>query len=288
MNTLKFTCLLIIFVLGLTAVNAQESDANVAITLERTACFGACPIYTVSILEDGTVIYNGEKFVEITGEQTSEIDSETVALMVEAFEKVGYFDWEETYDTMMITDQPTVITSVTHNGKTHRITRYDGDTTAPLALPFLAQWIDQMVNTQMWTGAQPNIAGISNGTDTAIITLQRTQCYGACPVYSVVVFENGTTVYTGIAHVNQIGVHIFEAEASAVTSIAQRAQIFGYFNWQDSYEDYMMTDQATVTTSVRWEDQFKSIVRYEGDPSAPVGLTWVEDIIDLLVTDMVG
>ena len=123
-----------------------------AITLERTACFRTCPIYTISIFEDGTVSYKGENFVQVTGEQTSEIAPETVKQMVELFKNSGYFDWKEAYDTQTVSDLSTVITSVTRDGKTHRIVRYTGDTTAPLALPFLEQWIDEMVNTQLWTG----------------------------------------------------------------------------------------------------------------------------------------
>jgi hypothetical protein len=44
-----------------------------------------------------------------------------------------------------------------------------------------------------------------------------------------------------------------------------------------------MTDQATAITSIRSEDQSKRIVRYDGDPNAPVGLLWVEDTIDRVV-----
>jgi hypothetical protein len=49
-----------------------------------------------------------------------------------------------------------------------------------------------------------------------------------------------------------------------------------------------MTDQATVITSIRWEDQFKRIARYEGDPNAPVGIVRIEESIHRLVTDLVG
>jgi hypothetical protein len=45
------------------------------------------------------------------------------------------------------------------------------------------------------------------------------------------------------------------------------------------------TDQTTVISSVRWEDQYKQIFRYNGDPNAPVGLVWIEDSIDALVSN---
>jgi hypothetical protein len=232
------------------------------------------------------VIYNGDNFVEVTGEQTIEIAPETVPVMVEAFANAGYFDWDEAYDTQNVSDLPSVITSVTRNGETHRIVRYAGDDSAPLALPYLEQWIDLMANTQLLTGVQPDPSAISNGTDTPLITLQREPCYGFCPVHNMALFEDGTVVYTGIANVDRIGVHVFKADAAAVTSLAQRAQIFGYFNWQESYEEHLMTDQATVITTIRWEDQFKRIVRYDGDPNAPIGLVRIEDSIDQLVTGL--
>ena len=149
MNKLVWFGLAVVFALAITPVSAQYAPANVAITLERTPCFGACPVYTVTILDDGTVTYTGERFVDVTGTQTSQIDPEIVAQMVQAFEDAGYFDWNETYDTMTITDLPSVITSVTRDGETHRITRYAGDSSAPLALPFLEYWIDEMTNSRL-------------------------------------------------------------------------------------------------------------------------------------------
>jgi len=287
-HLLKYVSLLAVCLLGAATLHAQDSEPGVAITLERTACFGACPIYTVTIFEDGTVRYNGERFVDVTGEQTSEIEPETVARMVEAFENAGYFDWDEAYDEMTITDAPSVITSVTRDGETHRIHRYTGDSSAPLALAFLEAWIDEMANTQQWTGVQPDISALSYGMDTPVATLQRTACFGACPVYSVALYADGTVAYVGIANVDDIGVHIFQGEGDAVESVAQRATISGYFDWQDSYEAALITDQSTVITSVRTDDAYKRISRYLGDPNAPVGLVWVEDSIDQLVTSLAG
>jgi hypothetical protein len=287
MKNLRVLGILILLVVGIASAHAQESDASIAITLERGACFGTCPMYTLTIYDDGTVIYEGENFVTVTGEQTSQIDPATVELMVEAFVNAGYFDWNETYLTQTVSDLPTIITSVTHNGETHQIVRYTGDT-APLALPYLENWIDVMANTGLWTGVQRDHTSITNGSGTPIITLQRDPCFGFCPVYSVAVYEDGSVVYMGIANVDNIGVQVFQTDLSFVTSVIDRARLSGYFDWQDSYEYQFMTDQATVITSITTADQFKRIVRYGGDPNAPVGLVWVEDSIDQLATDLIG
>jgi hypothetical protein len=285
MNMLKSISLLILFVLGGALVSAQESDSPTAITLERTACFGTCPVYSVSILEDGTVLYNGSDFVAVTGEQTSQIEPEKVQQMVEAFEAAGYFEWDEAYDTQTVTDLPTITTSVTHDGETHQIVRYAGDQSAPLALPFLENWIDTVANTALFTGAQTDISGISNGTSTPVVTLERTACFGFCPIYSIAAYEDGTVVYTGIANVDQIGVQILTVDPAMIESVAMRADVFGYFEWQDNYDTMLMTDQPTIITSVRFEDNFKRIVRYDGDMSAPIGLVRIEEFIDQLVEE---
>lgn len=258
--------------------SAQDSKADVAITLERTPCFGTCPVYTVSILEDGTVIYNGTNFVDIEGEQITQIEPETVDMMLQAFADAGYFEWDEEYTEQTVSDLPTVITSVTRDGATHQITRYAGDT-APLALPFLEQWIDIVANTAMWTGVQAEPSTVYNGMSTPVITLQRTPCFGFCPVYNLAIFEDGTAVYTGIANVDKLGVIVYQVEDFVVESLIQQATALGYFDWQESYETMVMTDQVTVITTIQTDEQYKRIVRYGGDPNAPVGLTWIEDNI---------
>jgi hypothetical protein len=282
-------------VLGTFAISAQTDEpteepaaastsdtisAEAAITLERTVCFGACPIYTVTIYQDGTVVYQGERFVDITGEQTSEIPVETVDAMVEAFAEAGYFEWEESYDNPSVTDLPSVITSVTRDGETHRIDRYTAATDVPVLLPFLEQWIDIMANTAMWTGVQPDLSANLNNGESPVATLERTACFGFCPVYNVALYADGTIVYTSIANVENIGVSLFRADPVAIDSIAVRAEATGYFDWQDSYDTMTITDQSTVISSIRTNDNYKRIVRYEGDASAPVGLTWVEESID--------
>lgn len=287
MNAIKILGLLML-VISSSALTAQQASNAPVITLERTACFGTCPVYTVGIFEDGTVVYEGERSVAVPGEQISQIAPETVALMIGAFEDAGYFAWNEAYDTQTVSDLPSTITSVTSAGETHRIVRYAGDNTAPLALPFLEQWIDAMANTSLWTGIQPDVVNITNAMTSPVMTLQHGPNFGTGPVYSVAAYEDGTVVFTGIANVNEIGVHIVEVDASTVSSIAEIAQIMGYFGWQDSYEERLMTDHATISTSIRWDDAFKRIVRYDGDPNAPIGLVRIEDSISRLVADQVG
>lgn len=285
MNKFRWFSLLMVTAFSMSYVKADEIKSTPVITLERTACFGTCPVYTVNIFEDGTVIYEGDRFVSVTGMQTGKIPSETVAAMVAAFKDAGYFDWNEAYDTQMVSDLPTVITSVMSADTTQRIIHYMGDSTTPLALSFLEQWIDEMTNSSLWTGIQPDVSILSDGTNTPLITLQHGPNFGSGPVYNIAAYADGTVVYTGIANVNRIGVYVFQTNPATITRIAQNAQITGYFNWQSSFEEPIITDQATIITSIRWADQLKRIVRYDGDPNAPIGIVWIENNVNQLITN---
>lgn len=281
--------MLMILLTGVAVVNALDVEVvevQPVITLERQACFGMCPIYSVQVYADGRVVYNGENHVEVTGEQTAQIEPEQVELMLNTIETLGFFEWDEAYDTMYVTDMPSVITSATLNGTTHRINRYGGDNTAPIALAYLEYWIDLMTHTATWTGVSPDFTYISPIGHEPLVTFERTPCFGRCPTYSVALFEDGTVIYLGLANVNQLGIRVLEVEPDTIARIVQAAEGYGYFEWADAYDGFFITDQATIITSIRNETQHKRITRYTGDPTAPVGLMWVENSIDALLGDL--
>ena len=261
---------------------AAAQDAEVAITLERGACFGSCPVYRVTIYTDGTVTFEGELFVQTEGTHTTTIEPAVVQQLLASFEEAGYFDWEDEYTEMNEGDLPTIITSVTRDGETKRITRYTGDSNAPLELPYLETWIDMAAYTSQFTGTSTTFAGIQTST-APVMTLERAPCFGMCPVYGVAVFADGTVVYLGIQHVAETGVRIANVDASEVEFLAMQTADFGYFDWEDEYSLQIITDQPYAITSLNWEDQYKQINRYDGDPNAPIGVVRFEDSIDRLV-----
>ncbi len=277
----KFSLIFGIIALALVAVlPAAAQDSQPVITLERTACFGACPVYTVSIYADGSVEYNGERFVVVEGAQTGTIDPAAVDQLVAGFVAAGYFDWNDAYTDMHVSDLPTITTSVTRDGETKQITRYAGDNSAPVALAYLENWIDAVAKTQQWTGKE---IALTNASGNAVISLQRTQCFGTCPIYALNLYEDGTVVYVGVNYVAVSGVQVSQIDADAVTGLIQMMTATGYFDWQDEYANITITDQPSVITSLSTPDQYKQIVRYGGDANAPVGLTWIEDRIDSAV-----
>lgn len=136
--------------------NANVPTEGTLITLERTACFGACPIYTVSIDGNGRIVYNGLDFVTATGEQTAQIDPQQVQELIDFMINGDYFELEDAYTNRFVTDMPSAITSLTVDGKMKRIDHYFGDDAAPLILQQVENRIDTVANTSQWTGQNPD------------------------------------------------------------------------------------------------------------------------------------
>lgn len=121
---------------------------SVVIRMERTQCYGPCPIYSVIITGDGTVTYDGKKFVKVKGPRVLRIRPEKVRSLVEAFFKADYFLLKESYDYLdkgngiqeIVTDLPTTITSIQVNGKSKKVSNYYG---GPSSLSALEHQIDE-------------------------------------------------------------------------------------------------------------------------------------------------
>ena len=127
------------------------------VTLERTPCFGTCPVYTVAISREGAVRFDGKHHVARAGQATATIPAARVDSLLAELEAGGYFDFADDYvmDSpacgMYATDSPTVITSVRRDGMTKTIRHDRGCSAAPPELSRLEQRIDEVAGTGRWT-----------------------------------------------------------------------------------------------------------------------------------------
>ena len=121
-----------------------------SISLERTACFGTCPIYRVRITGDGRVTFDGERFVAAMGHHERRITRAAVERLRRQVETSGFFGFRSHYEPRS-TDSPSLIISVTNRGRA-RTVRADASADMPRALPGLADAIDQAAGTAQWVG----------------------------------------------------------------------------------------------------------------------------------------
>jgi hypothetical protein len=105
-------------VIGLVATAvAQEPGVppDASISLQRTSCYGSCPIYTVTIDARGTVTYDGERFVRVIGRRTAQVGTSIVARLLATADRIRFFEMRDAYRVIehpdgtitAVTDLPT-------------------------------------------------------------------------------------------------------------------------------------------------------------------------------------
>ncbi len=119
-----------------------------------------------------------------------------------------------------------------------------------------------------------NVHGLASSANLkdAVITLERTLCFGNCPAYKLTVYGNGAVTFEGKSFVRVTG----KAEG-AITQEQFKQLIFvfeeaNYDSLKDSYTQISVTDAPYVTTSITVDGKTKTVRHYLGDPSAPPGL----------------
>jgi hypothetical protein len=142
-------------------------DKDTVITLQRTACYRGCSPYKVMINADGTVVFDGSKYVydaktgkeafQPLGTQKSSISREQLQLLVSEFDRINYFALKDQYTEKKDcpeygTDAPSASTSIQTNGKSKSIKHYGGcmGTDALRDLSALEAKIDEIANTKQW------------------------------------------------------------------------------------------------------------------------------------------
>jgi len=123
------------------------------VMMERTPCFGWCPVYKVAIYRDGAVEYDGGNFVKTTGHATGTLGPEQIAALDELFRSHHYLELRDAYQEHRVTDMPSVHTSYTPQGQTpKRVKHYLGDDSAPHDLTEVEDGIDRIVHIEQWIG----------------------------------------------------------------------------------------------------------------------------------------
>lgn len=140
----------------------QSIPADTLITLKRSACYGTCPDYTLTVSADGTVTFEGREYVKTKGVVKANLPPEKLRQLIALFDEAKYFSFKDKYQTEedgcpeVWTDYPSAVTSIRINGKSKTVSHYLGcqDGRAKLIYPKglnkLENQIDEIVGTQKW------------------------------------------------------------------------------------------------------------------------------------------
>ncbi len=103
------------------STTSQNEKIKSAITFQETACFGKCPIFTMTIKgETNMITYLGQQNVTKIGTFTKTISNDSISKLDEVFDKIHFFDLHDK-DMGRIPDLPSIIITYSSNGKTKKI-----------------------------------------------------------------------------------------------------------------------------------------------------------------------
>lgn len=128
---------------------------EVLATIERTGCYGWCPVYKLTVYRDGAVEYAGERFVKTTGAATGHLGSAQLDELDQLFVRNGYLSLRDSYQVASVTDMPSVFTSYAPPGRTPKtVKHYLGDESAPAGLGAVEEGVDRIVTIEQWIGTR--------------------------------------------------------------------------------------------------------------------------------------
>ncbi|MCB2065787.1 MAG: hypothetical protein KDE15_04000 [Erythrobacter sp.] len=141
--------------------------ATVTIRLDRSACYGSCPDYSVTIEGDGRVVFvstdrpvdpvsqvhrqfSRSDGVLLGGHHEIRIPPEEVAALAARFVAADFGALDDEY-VARITDSPTYVLTFTHAGTTKRVVDYVGrEVGMPAIVSELERAVDETAHTAMW------------------------------------------------------------------------------------------------------------------------------------------
>ncbi|MEM9300124.1 MAG: DUF6438 domain-containing protein [Bacteroidota bacterium] len=144
--------LLVINLLPSCNATRSISSDDLVFEIEKTSCYGTCPVYTMTIYKDRTVILNAQQNLEWEGVYMSELSDGRYNELINMFVKERFFEFQDRY-TSNITDLPTTYVTFRHQGKSKKIMDYHQ---APEALKTLEEELHGLIAELTWKEKNKN------------------------------------------------------------------------------------------------------------------------------------
>ncbi len=95
--------------------------------MEKSPCYGKCPVYSVDIYSNGKIIFVGRAFTELEGTYRGQASEEFLKEILNYANRINYFAMETKYDNENVTDLPSTVTHIYLKSTDHGIyNRYEG------------------------------------------------------------------------------------------------------------------------------------------------------------------
>ncbi len=130
----------------------RSTAAPLLVSLERTSCYGWCPVYRVAVYEDGVLEFEGRHFVLRPGLHEARVSAAQLVALRQAAARAQFAALNERYVRRDYPDMPSIITIMNVDGAYKEVRHYFGDTSAPDQLIRLEEEIDRIVEIERWVG----------------------------------------------------------------------------------------------------------------------------------------
>lgn len=117
------------------AGNTMNNDTMLLASIERTPCFGICPVYKITIYQSGFTVMHGKRNVPNIGRFSTRLSKEQVQSIIRYADENKIYDLEGEYIEPRIADYPTTITELNISNRYKRIVN-----TQPSAPETLLNW----------------------------------------------------------------------------------------------------------------------------------------------------
>jgi hypothetical protein len=133
------------------AAESGREPRFVFASLERTGCFGPCPIYRVDVLGDGTVVYEGTRFVRHKGRREAKLEKERLLELDRTFDEAGFLALPPE-DKRAVPDAATVVLAYATDAGARTVRYTPVGATVPPTLARLEREVSRIVELERWIG----------------------------------------------------------------------------------------------------------------------------------------
>lgn len=143
---IRIVALLAIALIACKSSQTDNTQEEALISMQKTRCMGACPVYKIDIYKNGKVMLDAQENLTLKGRYEAQLSEEEVNKLIEAFEGKDFFAFEDSYKSN-VTDLPTTYISFNYEGKSKKIMDYYN---APEELKELEGKVASLIDSLEW------------------------------------------------------------------------------------------------------------------------------------------
>ncbi|GJM36175.1 MAG: hypothetical protein DHS20C18_51760 [Saprospiraceae bacterium] len=150
--------------------NTNLEELAEIIEMKKGPCFGSCPVFTLTIYNNGVASYEGERFTDRMGVYTKVLDKTTFESIVADFKLANLWQFQDAYKAR-IPDLATVSITYWEEDKSKTVLGKDG---RPETVLKLEEKLDEIANSSGWEVKKKKEYGLSDNVIPNEIIVQLT------------------------------------------------------------------------------------------------------------------